>query len=240
MSHATNFEKVEEYLTGAYSREATSKVPKRTDLTFSNVIKKMTHVVVLYVDMRGSRNIIQNASSFWSIKVHRAFLQSIVYCVENRDGHFRSFNGDGALAFFVGENAASRAVRASLDIKAYVREINKVLDNNDIQNIDFGIGVAQGEVAVAKSGKKGDDFTKQDLVWVGLPVYVAVELSDYGGKPDNIWISPKVRSTIGKEDYLNVVTNSDGESMWTQITKDMKSVGEYKVRYTSYYSTIFE
>jgi len=239
MSHKDNISTIKSMLNDSYTREDTNIVPKRSDLTFSNTIKKIKHVVVFYVDMRGSRKIIQDSTNFMSIKVHRSFLQAITYCVENRDGHFRSFNGDGALAFFVGENAASRAVKAALDLKAYVLEINKILDEKIDKKVDFGIGIGQGPVYVAKSGKRGDDSTKQDLVWVGLPVYVAVELSDYARKPKNIWISEKVRNTIGKEDHLNILKDDEsGESIWKYDDKNLKSIGKARVRHTSYHSTI--
>lgn len=238
MSHQTNLATIRSYLNDSYKREETRGVPKRSDLTFANTIKRMPHAVVMYIDMRGSRKILLNETSFWSVKVHRAFLQAIVYCAENRDGHFRSFNGDGAMAFFIGENAASRAVKATMDLKAYVRKINDLLAGKISTPLDFGVGIGQGPVDVAKSGKRGDDSTKQDLVWIGTSVYVAVELSDYAKKPNNIWISTQVRKTIGKQDHLGVVLNSDGESMWTKTTKKLKSVGEYEVRYTSYFTTI--
>ncbi len=237
MTHATNLETISSYLDDAYEREETRGVPKRSDLTFANKIKRMPHAVVIYIDMRGSRKILLSATSFWSVKVHRAFLQAIVYCIENRDGHFRSFNGDGALAFFVGDNAASRAVKAAMDLKAYVIKINDLTKGNITAPLDFGVGIGQGKIDVAKSGKRGDDSTKQDLIWIGVPVYVAVELSDYARKPNNIWISPKVRNAIVEEKHLGVVYSGD-KNMWTQVDKKLKSVGDYKVRYTSYYSTI--
>lgn len=224
MSHATNLATIESYLTESYNLDDTRIVPKRTDLTFGNTLKRMPHAVVFYVDMRSSRKVIEDTTEFVSAKVHKGFLQAIVYCVENRDGHFRSFNGDGALAFFVGENAASRAVRAALDLKAYVRQINVVLSSKGT-SIDFGVGLGQGEVHVVKSGKRGDDATKQDLLWIGLPVYVAVELSDLGSSQNNIWISHNVRKTIGNQKHLGVVNNAAGESMWTKATKTLKSVG---------------
>lgn len=238
MSHSDNLAFIKSLLTESYSQEETGIIPKRFDLSFGNTIKVIKHTVVFFVDMRGSRSIIQDASKFWSIKTHRAFLQAIIFCVENRGGHFRSFNGDGALAFFVGENAASRAVRAALDLKRYVEEMNGILAKAINNEIDFGVGIAQGSVLVAKSGKKGDDSTKQDLVWVGLPVYLAVELSDFGKSPNNIWISNNVRNSIGNEKYLNVVENSEGESIWKKVSKKLKSVGEKEVRYTNYVSII--
>jgi class 3 adenylate cyclase len=238
MSHADNWATIKGYLTESYTRQESLGVPKKADLTFGNTIKTMEFAVVFYVDMRSSRKIMQDTTEFVSAKAHKGFLQAVIYCIENREGHFRSFNGDGALAFFRGENASSRAVRAAIDLKAYVRKMNEVLEPKGTK-IDFGVGIAQGTVHVVKTGKRGDDQTKQDLVWIGLPVYIGVELSDFGGMPDNLWITHTVRESIGKQDHLGVVTNSDGESMWTKTTKTLQSAGSYDVRYTSYYSTIF-
>lgn len=226
---------IDDYLNASYVKEETRVVPKKPDLTFGNTTKKISFTVVLYVDMRKSRKILSDASTFWSVKIHRAFLLALTHCVERRDGHMRSFNGDGILAFFVGENASSCAVRAAMDMKGFVLKINEHLENESVNKIDFGIGIAQGEIMVAKSGRAGDDQTKQDLIWVGLPVYMAVELSDYARSPNNIWISNNVRISIGKEDYLDVIYNSEGESKWSKVTKVFKSVGEKEVRSTSWY-----
>src|SRR3990167_608621 len=189
---ATNQEvldKIDEYLNESYLQEETTVVPKRTDLTFGNKVKKMKFAVVMYVDMRKSKAILSDATTFWSVKIHRAFLLALTHCVEKREGHLRSFNGDGILAFFVGDKASSRAVRAAMDVSGFIAEVNKNLTEQNLKVIDYGIGIAQGVVMVAKSGKAGDDQTKQDLIWVGLPVYMAVELSDFARKPKNIWIS---------------------------------------------------
>jgi class 3 adenylate cyclase len=239
---ATNEEtlkKVEEYLTEAYTHLDTSLIPKKEDLTFGNTVKEISHVKVFYIDMRKSRKILSDASTFWSVKIHKAFLGAVTHCIEKYDGHLRSFNGDGLLAFFIDDKAASRAVRTALTIKGFVREINKILENNKINPIDFGIGIAQGKVMVAKSGKAGDDKTKQDLIWVGLPLYVAVELSEIGNSPNNIWISHNIRSAIEEEKYLDVVyDNNTGESIWVKHEKELKSVGKYDVRTTNYYCPI--
>jgi class 3 adenylate cyclase len=237
MGHAGNLATIKRYLMESYQRQTTLGVPKRSDLTFGNTLKTMQHAVVVYIDMRSSRQVMNDTTEFVSAKVHKAFLQSIVYCIETRGGHFRSFNGDGALAFFRGLNAASRAARGALDLKAYVHEMNKLLAPKRT-SIDFGVGIGQGKVHVLKSGKRGDDQTKQDLVWIGLPVYVAVELSDFGKWPRNIWIRPRVRATIDKENHLNVV-NHHGKSMWTRVTRNLPSVGRYEVRYTTFQSVLF-
>lgn len=239
MSHSSNMDTIRSMLNDSYTKEETSVIPKKNDLTFGNTLKKIKHTVVFYVDMRGSRKVIQDATSFMSVKVHRSFLQAITYCVENRGGHFRSFNGDGALAFFVGENAATNAVKASMDLKKYVMEINDIVQDKISKKVDFGVGIGQGPIYVAKSGKKGDDSTKQDLVWVGLPVYVAVELSDYARSSHNIWISPAVKSAIDNQGDKYVLTDdNDNTTIWRKETKSMKSLGDTTVYKTSYYSSL--
>lgn len=237
MSHASNMQTIRKLLTETYERETTSKVPKRTDLTFGNKLTRMEFAVVLYVDMRSSRKILDEATSFISVKAHRGFLRSVVDCVEAQDGHFRSFNGDGALAFFRGTNASSRAVCAAMQLKAYVREINKTLQSKGV-SIDFGVGIGQGEVDVAKSGKAGDDNTKQDLIWIGYPVYVAVELSDRAGGSYNLWISKSVRDAIIKQANRGVVY-SDGTDMWTPSEVSLKTNGSQTVWKTGYYKVLF-
>jgi len=226
---------IDDYLNASYVKEDTRVVPKKPDLTFGNTTKKISFAVVIYVDMRKSRKILSDASTFWSVKIHRAFLLALTHCVERREGRMRSFNGDGVLAFFVGENASSRAVRAAMDMKGFILKINEHLESEDVTKIDFGVGIAQGEIMVAKSGKAGDDQTKQDLIWVGLPVYMAVELSDYAKSPKNLWISNNVRTSIGKEDCLDVIYDKEGNSMWVKETRDFKSVGQKEVRATSWY-----
>ncbi len=242
---ATNketLEQIESYLNESYTRSETDLVPKKSDLTFGNTTKKIKHAKVFYIDMRKSRKILTDSTDFWSIKIHKAFLRAVIHCVEMRGGHIRSFNGDGILGFFIEDvdcYSASRAVKAALDIKGFVNKINEILIENDKNKIDFGIGIAQGEINVAKSGKEGDDQTKQDLVWIGLALYVAVELSELGELPENIWISSTVRSSIGKEDKLNVLKDDKtGKSIWVKHTKKLRSVGDYDVRSTKYYGII--
>ena len=236
MSHKDNLETIRSILNDSYTKQDTNGVPKKNDLTFANTLKVMPHAVVFYVDMRGSRKIIQDSTSFMSVKVHRAFLQAITYCVENNGGHFRSFNGDGALAFFVGDNDARDAVKAAMQLKKYVMKINAIVEKKISKKVDFGVGIGQGPVYVAKSGKRGDDSTKQDLVWVGLPVYAAVELSDSARSTYNVWISPKVKSSIDKTGDKSILTDDEtGETIWKKESKTLKSLGATTVYKTSYF-----
>lgn len=230
-------DQIKQYLNESYTRSTTNSVPKKNDLTFGNTVKKLEHAKIFYIDMRKSRQILTDASDFWSVKIHKAFLRAVIHCIEKRDGHLRSFNGDGILAFFIGDNAASKAVRAAMDIKGFVNEINNILIENDKNKIDFGIGIAQGQVMIAKSGKGGDDQTKQDLIWIGVALYVAVELSELGKSPKNIWVSNNVfNAVIKEEDPLNTLKH-ENEWIWFYENKTLNN-GDQKVHHTTWYFNV--
>jgi hypothetical protein len=63
-------------------------------------------------------------------------------------------------------------------------------------------------------------------------------LSEFGKSPYNIWVSPKVRTSIGKEDYLKVTQDDNGHSKWYKEKKKLKSVGDYETRYTPWYFNV--
>ena len=237
---ATNQEaldQVKQYLEEPYERSTIYSVPKKNDLTFDNTVKELKHAKIFYIDMRKSRKILTDATDFWSVKIHKAFLRAVIHCIEKRDGHLRSFNGDGILAFFIDDNAASKAVRAAMDIKGFVNEINDILVENNKNKIDFGIGIAQGPIMVAKSGKGGDDQTKQDLIWIGITLYVAVELSELGKTSENIWVSDNVFSSVIKErDPLNTLKH-EGEWIWFYEHKTLNN-GYQKVHHTTWYFNV--
>ncbi len=237
---ATNQEvldQIKKYLNESYTHSTTYSVPKKNDLTFGNTVKKLEHAKIFYIDMRKSRKILTDATDFWSVKIHKAFLRAVIHCIEKRGGHLRSFNGDGILAFFIDDNAASRAIRAAMDIKGYVNEINEILVANDKNKIDFGIGIAQGQIMVAKSGKGGDDQTKQDLIWIGTALYVAVELSELGKTSKNIWVSDNVFNSVIKEgDSLDTLKH-DGEWIWFYEHKTLNN-GYQKVHHTKWYFNV--
>jgi len=230
-------DQIRQYLEESYERSTTYSVPKKSDLTFGNTVKELEHAKIFYIDMRKSRKILTDATDFWSVKIHKAFLRAVIHCIEKRDGHLRSFNGDGILAFFIGDKAASKAVRAAMNIKGFVNEINSILSENDKNKIDFGIGIAQGQIMIAKSGKAGDDQTKQDLIWIGIALYVAVELSELGKSPENIWVSDNIFNSVIKDgDSLNTLKH-EGEWIWFYEHKTLNN-GYQKVHHTTWYFNV--
>lgn len=241
MSHKENFANIKELLKNNYVSFEGPSIPLKSDLTFDNKYKKINNAVVVYLDMRHSRKIMFEQNEYRSLKTHRAFLHAFISCIDFSDGCFRSFNGDGALAFFNGLNASSRAVKACMDFHKYMLDMNSILAEKEMMAVDYGVGIATGEIFVAKTGKKGANETRQDLVWVGYPTYLAVELSDRGKGSYHTWISSSAYNKIHDEDKngaFNILySGKDGSSIWHQEKITLKN-GDVKTVYKT--STYFK
>lgn len=239
MSHKADFDVVKELLKNNYTTWKGPSIPLKSDLTFDNKYKEITNAVVVYLDMRHSRKIMFEQNAYKSLKTHRAFLQAFISCIDHHGGHFRSFNGDGALAFFNGELASSRAVKASMDFTKYIEEMNTILLQKNYMKVDYGVGIARGTVYAAKTGRKGAGDTRQDIVWVGYPTYLSVALSDKGGGIYRTWISKATFTKINEEDASfspNLITDDiTGEDIWQKEEITMSDGETQTVYKTNYY-----
>ncbi|MAX73700.1 MAG: hypothetical protein CMH66_08540 [Nioella sp.] len=223
---------VSKYLKSRYEVSEGYTIPEKSDIAFGARAKKLKHAVVLYADLRGSKKIVSEHSALTAVRAHKAFLYAASKCVRDQDGKLRSFNGDSVMAFFSGENDAKRAVKAAMKTKAAIlKVVNPMLKERGIPNLDFGIGVAQGDILVAKSGMPGNEL-HQDLIWIGWATYHAFQYGDKASNPKNIWISKNVYNSI-KDDETMI--KSDGQNMWVYNDNHEFSFGKVRVYKTSYY-----
>jgi len=225
-------QKVKDYMTSQYEVTDANVVPDKQSISFGAKAKKMKHAIVLYADLRDSRGILSDNSHILACRAHKAFLYAASKCIRNESGELRSFNGDSVLAFFMGEDAAKRAVRSAMKIKcAVITIINPILEEKEKKKLNFGIGIGQGEIMVVKSGVHGEEIY-QDLIWIGWPTYHAFEYGNMAKSPRNIWISKNIWNAI-KDD--NSMIYSNGENMWVYSDDHEFSFGKVRVYKTSYY-----
>lgn len=222
-------QQISEYLKGDYTISPINKIPTKSDFDLSNTVKVLESVTTFYVDMRKSSKILTDSTDFWSLKIHKTFLKAVTSSVVSHGGEIRSFNGDGILAFFLGESAATDAVAAGMQLKALVQEINQILSSQNIKEIDFGVGVSQGRVIITKCGVEDENNSSQDLIWVGLPVYEALELSELSHFPINIHVSNKVKDAL---DHDEAYKDQSKDDFWHQIETVLKN-GKSIAFYTS-------
>ncbi len=224
-------DKVDAYMRSKYEITDAYVIPDKQSISFGAKAKKL-NAVVMYVDLRASRNLLSGNTPLLTCRVHKAFLYAVSKCIRDQQGELRSFNGDSVLSFFKGDDAEKRAVKAAMKAKyAVVKIINPIVKEKAEKKLDFGIGIGRGEIHVVKSGIAGNEIY-QDLIWVGWPTYYAFEYGNIARSPKNIWISKNVYNVIKDDDSM---IYSNGKNMWIYSDNHTFSFGNVRVYKTSYW-----
>lgn len=233
--------KVKNIIDTNYVVEDVSYVPSidNSKLTFGNKGLKF-EATVLFIDMRGSTDVLNKHNKSTVAKIHMAYFHAIIKIANLYDGQVRSFNGDSMLAFFQGttKNTLSNAVKAAMKIKYILNDgdegINKIL--NKYTPVDFGIGIDDGKILCTKIGIGGDSNNK-DLIWIGNAVNKSVVISDECKNPTHIGISSFVYNNLNDEVkyYLekDLWGNDVKVDMWEKAHIDYN--GSMEVIYTTSY-----
>ena len=218
-----------------------SYIPKIDDtkLTFGNTGLRFKGSV-LFIDMRGSTEVLNNHNKSTVAKLHMAFFHTIVKIANSLSGHVRSFNGDSALIFFEGDykDTLSTAVKCAMQIKYAIDNssfgINEILKK--YSKLDFGIGIDHGEMLCTKVGIGGEH--NRDLFWIGNPVNKSTVLGDESKKPYHVSISSYVYDNL--KDWAKYGKSKDAwgqevdKEMWTRGTFTYNGKLEYYY-YTSWH-----
>lgn len=147
---------------------------------------------VLYIDMRGSTEVLNTHQRSVVAKIHMTYYHAIVKVAKDDGGEIRSFNGDSLLVFFYGnsDEVVRKAVCSALRMKyALTQIVNESLEN--YMDIDFGIGIDCGEILATKVGIGGANENK-DLIWIGNAVNRSTRISDSCSDPFYVGISRAV------------------------------------------------
>ncbi|MGM2821200.1 adenylate/guanylate cyclase domain-containing protein [Bacillus cereus group sp. Bce001] len=236
--------KVKEIMETKFEVEEVTYVPDIADskLTFGNKGLKFESTV-LHIDMRGSTKILNKHNKASVAKIHMAYFHTIVKIANLFGGNVRSFNGDSMLVFFQGttKRSLSNAVKAAMKMHYMIANsegINPLLAQ--YSEIDFGIGLDDGEVLCTKIGVGGESNNK-GLFWAGNAVNKSVRLSDLAKDPYRICISEWVYSNLQDDVKYHTRTNALGMEekidMWNSetFTYNDSRVIYY---YTSYFWTL--
>lgn len=230
--------KVKSILDEPFNITEVNHVPKLDDskLTFGNTGLKFTGTV-LYIDMRGSTEILNKHNRSTVAKLHMSFFHIIVKIANSNDGHVRSFNGDSALIFFQGNfrETLSTAVRCAMEIKFMLTskegQINEVLKK--YAPLNFGIGIDHGNIVCTKVGIGGEH--NRDLFWIGNCVNKSTVLGDKSKNPSHIAISKYVYENLLDWAKYGVKKNSLGQEVKTDMWN--KSTFMYNGALEEYYFT---
>jgi len=194
---------INSYFSGIYEISQGKVIPNVDDIYFGKKGRELD-VAMLFIDIRESTKIVDAFRRTTAARMYKSFLYGISKIARSNYGALRSFNGDGVLVVFIGENKRTNAVKAALQMSWFCKNILKpkldtyFSNNSQLSDLEFnfGIGIDVGKVLVVRGGIKGSN--NNDLVWAGNATNYAVKLSglhDYGY---NIYISKNVYKNMAE------------------------------------------
>lgn len=188
--------------------EKTSNVPDPDQLRLSNHAKDLETATVLYADLDGSTNMVDNYQWSFSAEVYKAYLRCAARIIAAEGGVVTAYDGDRIMAVFTGDNKNTNAVRAAMKINYAVEQIIRPAISKQYSTTNFTlkhvVGIDTSQLRAARIGVRGYN----DLVWIGRAANYAAKLTSLSDKP--LWITKAVYDVMNKV----VKLSSDGRDMW--------------------------
>jgi class 3 adenylate cyclase len=153
-------------------------IPDPEDLTLSNDARYFKKATVLYADLSGSTNLVNNQPWSRAGEIYKSYLSCAARVIRSLGGDITAYDGDRIMAVFLGDNHTSNAAKCGLQINWAVREIvNPALKrqypdcNYDVKQV---VGIDTSEIRAARIGVRGGN----DLVWIGRAANYAAKLTE--------------------------------------------------------------
>lgn len=212
---------VDGYFSGKYEITDGRAIPNVGDIPLGKYGREM-ELAILFIDIRESTKIVDTFRRVTAAKMYKSFLWGVTQIARNNGGELRSFNGDGVLVVFSGEEKRTNAAKTALQLSWFVLKVMKPKveayfrnnNENDDLKFDCGIGIDVGKVLIVRGGIKGEN--NNDLVWVGNATNYAVKLADLAGEDDvRVHISKNVYTGMLDSGRLSIKEKTD---MWEKVT----------------------
>lgn len=181
MSFAADIEdEVKRIFRQQWEKSTATVVPEAKDIALEkNEAKIIDEGTVLYADLSGSTNMVQNYSPHFAAEVYRAYLYSAAQIIRNEGGVVTAYDGDRVMAVFMGKAPNTIAATAALKINHAVKNIiNPAIaaqyGSTIVYTVKQVVGIDRSALWVARTGVRGDN----DLVWVGRAANYAAKLTD--------------------------------------------------------------
>lgn len=228
---------VDDFFSGNYVITKGRVIPYVNDIAFGKNGNEI-ELAMLFIDIRESTKIVDSLRRTTAARMYKSFLWGVAKIARLNYGELRSFNGDGVLVVFIGDNKRTNAAKAALQMSWFAQKILKpkldaVFQNNQsIQGqgieFDFGIGIDVGKVLVVRGGIRGEN--NNDLVWVGNATNYAVKLSGLSKDDYHIYISEDVYKNMADSSKFGGSAKKD---MWeSRLWKDVDGITIYRSKWT--------
>lgn len=202
--------------------EKTKAVPDPDQLRLSNHAKDLETATVLYADLDGSTNMVDEREWTFSAEVYKAYLRCAARIIAAERGVVTAYDGDRIMAIFTGDSKNTSAVRAAMKVNYAVEQLIRPAIAKQYTNTNFMlkhvVGVDTSPLRAARIGVRGYN----DLVWIGRAANHAAKLTNLSEKP--LWITKAVYDVMNKD----VKHSGDGRDMWERrIWKSMNNMEIY-------------
>lgn len=192
--------------------QTTTAVPAPEHLRLNaNHAKDLETATVLYADLDGSTNMVDNHEWTFSAEVYEAYLRCAAKIIRSENGIITAYDGDRVMAVFTGDARNTSAVRCALKINYAVCKIIRPTLQLQYPSKKFMlkhvVGVDTSRLRTARIGVRGDN----DLVWIGRAANYAAKLTSLPDKAT--WITKTVYDLMDAS-----VKYSNGNSMWEART----------------------
>ncbi len=196
--------------------EKTDAVPDPEDLRLNaNHAKDLENATVLYADLDGSTNMVDNYKWNFSAEVYETYLRCAAEIIRSEDGEVTAYDGDRVMAVFTDDWKNTKAVRCALKINYAVTEIIQPALKVQYPSTEFTIkhvvGIDTSQLRTARIGVRGDN----DLVWIGRAANHAAKLTNISGKAT--WITKAVYDAMNKDVKYSGDTNIWEARLWTAM-----------------------
>ena len=206
------------------------QVPKDdSNFTYDNGIRSW--IGSIFVDIVGSKKLIENEKDIVVAKILRSFTSEIITIMNSSDNS-RQIGVRGDCVYGVFSTPYQSDMMELLNLSSYihclVKMLNKLLSKKGYPNISVGIGVGAGEDLIIKAGKKGTGIN--DRIWIGKAVIDACVLADKAGRNGNGVIG--ISSTVYNNFIKDLLKESPDAKDW------FKSKYEFDINSTVYYCNV--
>jgi len=151
-------------------------VPEPSNLRLGNDAVNL-EATVLYADMAGSTNLVDQQSPKLAAEVYKCYLACAARIVKEEEGSITAYDGDRIMAVFIGNVKNTTAARTAMKIQWAVRNIvNPALKNQygeGAYQMRHVIGIDCSQILACRIGVRNDN----DIVWVGRAANYAAKLS---------------------------------------------------------------
>lgn len=203
---------VEETFSTQWEVQKTTAVSAPDDLRLNaNHAKDLETATVLYADLDGSTNMVDNFGWTFSAEVYKTYLRCAAEVIKSENGVITAYDGDRVMAVFTGNLKNTSAVRCALKINFAVCKIIRPALSEQYPSKEFTlkhvVGIDTSRLRIARIGVRGDN----DLVWIGRAANYAAKLTTLSDKAT--WITKSVYDKMHDN-----VKYSNGMNMWEART----------------------